>query len=539
MSARLLTFLILPTLALAVGLASSRAAQQFAALTPPSKTTDERLVTKVYQVADLVIPITGSEPAAKDTKDGSAIVTNSSLPSAMQLYRREHSKACPKCTCAKAAAKTQEWELEDLITSTISPLAWNFAGGTWSYEYFPMTHSLVVKATPAAQEQIADLLVALRRLQDQQTAIEVRFVSVPCELYGHLKTGFGFKDPKDGPMASLNEEQMVKFFNAAQADMQTHIMQAPKITMFNEQKSTMRVLDNRFFATSLTLRWDDNVGALLPVPVNEPVELGLEMNLRPAISADRKSVNLDFNLRNTRLEREDVELIPVEFVLLNKPGKDAPNSYMRIHGAGTPSEKTPRMSDEECERLKDKNAVIFTQFIQKPKLAVNCLETKLNLPDGKTAVLFGWKQTSEVTDAVPVLSKLPYIGRLYQHKRQVPETVLVLVTPRVIVPQEEEERQTGLLPVLPQVAEEVLPMPKPAPVKAAPTPNPTQDESDLQIVERVWNGWNKADSADKTLNDLMAKYHKLCAAGKKDAARKVALKALKIDPTCFDRKAGE
>src|SRR5262249_33434099 len=150
-------------------------------------------------------------------------------------------------------------------------------------------------------------------------------------------------------------------------------------------------------------------------------------------------------------------------------------------------------------------------------------ERKLNLPEGKTAVLFGWNQTSEVIDAVPVLSKLPIIGKNYQHKRQVQETVLVLVTPRVIVPKEVEERVTGsgIHPVLQQVTEEVLPMPKPVQAKAMPKGDAEESEPPAGVDE------------------LVAKYHQACAAGKKDVARKIAIKALKMDPTCFDRKHGE
>ena len=70
MSARLLTVLILPTLLLAVALAPSRAAQQpTTEPVKPLKAVEKgkvTLVTKVYQVTDLVIPLLPCEAAPKD-----------------------------------------------------------------------------------------------------------------------------------------------------------------------------------------------------------------------------------------------------------------------------------------------------------------------------------------------------------------------------------------------------------------------------------------------------------------------------------------
>jgi general secretion pathway protein D len=48
----------------------------------------------------------------------------------------------------------------------------------------------------------------------------------------------------------------------------------------------------------------------------------------------------------------------------------------------------------------------------------------------------------------PVLSKIPYVNRLFKNTgygRDV-ESLLILVTPRIIIQEEEEERQTGIAP---------------------------------------------------------------------------------------------
>jgi hypothetical protein len=523
MSARLLTVLILPTLLVAIALAPSQAAQQPTEPAKPAKNGENgkvTLVAKVYQVTDLVIPMVANDAALKDNAKGCATCTSGRTTSVVQLYLREHGKACPKAECAKTTADPCEKQLIDLIQTTISPTSWTDAGGTWCIEYFPLTHALVINAPPNVQEQIMDLLAALRRLQDQEVALEVKFLRVSNEFYKRLRDDFELKDCKDGPMASLDDKQLFQLIETAQGDARTNVTQSPKITMFNGQLSTVRVLETRFFTTKLEMvRLGE---CTCPTPVNEAVQLGMEMSLNPVISADQRFVKVDMNFKNTRLESDDIELVPSHFILTKESGSNCCDGILKIYQPVNSTENAPQLSKEGLDKFKEKNVVIFSQYIQKPKIAKVAFERKLNLPEGKTTVLFGWKQTSEVTDAVPVLSKLPIIGKNYQHKRQVPETVLVLITPRVIAPQE---------------AEEVLPAPKPVQAKAAPKASGDGEESDLKTIERVWsNEWFNAHTGEKNVEELLAKYHKLCAAGKKDAARKVAMKALKIDPTCFDRK---
>jgi hypothetical protein len=61
-----------------------------------------------------------------------------------------------------------EEELISLIRNTIQPMSWCDHGGPGTIDYFPTSQSLVVHQTPDIQEQIADLLAALGRLQEQQ-----------------------------------------------------------------------------------------------------------------------------------------------------------------------------------------------------------------------------------------------------------------------------------------------------------------------------------------------------------------------------------
>ena len=90
---------------------------------------------------------------------------------------------CVAAGCASAQVqmpkKTLEAELIRLIVNTIKPESWDVNGGRGTIDYFPLGMALTVNQTPDIQEQVAELLAVLRRLQDEQIAVEVRVISVP------------------------------------------------------------------------------------------------------------------------------------------------------------------------------------------------------------------------------------------------------------------------------------------------------------------------------------------------------------------------
>jgi hypothetical protein len=92
----------------------------------------------------------------------------------------------------------------------------------------------------------------------------------------------------------------------------------------------------------------------------------------------------------------------------------------------------------------------FTQYIQQPKLNKLILKRILEIPDGKTAILTGWEKQCEVVehgpslvDCIPVLNQWAAARRLLSLGEHRCETrhVVVMITPRIIVRPEEEERR--------------------------------------------------------------------------------------------------
>ncbi len=82
--------------------------------------------------------------------------------------------------------------LIELITTTVAPTTWDDVGGPGSIAPFATNLSLVVSQTQEVHEQIADLLEQLRRLQDLQVTIEVRFITLNDNFFERIGIDFDF-----------------------------------------------------------------------------------------------------------------------------------------------------------------------------------------------------------------------------------------------------------------------------------------------------------------------------------------------------------
>ncbi len=82
--------------------------------------------------------------------------------------------------------------LMDLITQTVSPATWEHNGGKGNIAASPTNLSLVVSQTQEVHEQIVDLLEQLRRMQDLQVTIEVRFITLNDNFFERMGVDFDF-----------------------------------------------------------------------------------------------------------------------------------------------------------------------------------------------------------------------------------------------------------------------------------------------------------------------------------------------------------
>jgi type II secretory pathway component GspD/PulD (secretin) len=281
-------------------------------------------------------------------------------------------------------------------------------------------------------------------------------------------------------MKFLDDKQVAQLIEGVQGDMRSSVMQAPKLTVLNGQSSVIRVMEKKYFVTGVTTTHDAD-GNIVFIPKNEAHDLGLETTVQPAISADRRHVQLHLKVNHAALASEAVPLVP--FTTYIKP----------VMRDGTKGEPVP-----------------FTQYIQQPQIEKHAVDVTLSIPEGHTALLGGWRQThesrTEFDSTPPVLSKIPYVNRLYKNVGYGRETehVCILVTPRIIMSGEMEERGAA------------LPCPKAA---------GAAEESEPPVAETA---------RQREVTKLLEQYHKACADGRLDDARRAAKQALKLDPTCFD-----
>jgi general secretion pathway protein D len=83
--------------------------------------------------------------------------------------------------------------LIDLIKGSAGARSsWDDMGGLGSIEPFEMNLSIVVKQTQDVHEQIVDLLQQLRRMQDLQVTIEVRFITLTDNFFERIGVNFDF-----------------------------------------------------------------------------------------------------------------------------------------------------------------------------------------------------------------------------------------------------------------------------------------------------------------------------------------------------------
>jgi hypothetical protein len=330
-------------------------------------------------------------------------------------------------------------------------------------------------------------------------------------------------------------------------------MQAPKLTAFNGQTAQINVTEDQTFVTGLTANHVN--GQVVYTPRVEPITTGLQFAIQPVISADRRFVCVGMKAEQRSVE-SPVPLYPIV---------------------------TPIRPVEEGDA--GKQPIMFTQFIQQPRLQKQVLEQKLCIPDGGTAIMRAWRSQCEVSNevGVPIVSDIPYLGELFKVVRTHPEsaTVLVTVTPRVLAVEECEEHKTPApaaktakasvgdhmmrfteffkegkyqeAATCAQRACELDPdnavaaaalqlarrhLPSPAPVLACPADLPLaycpSAEKSAIYPSPVQQASFTTGAPDK-VTILLQAYYQACAAGHLDLAKKMADEALAIDPTCFSK----
>ena len=489
---------------------------------------DRNVYSKTYNVADLVLPIPNapdhSQLGLPDSLARGYERTNKNLAGANGLRSPQMNVSTdagvpglasvselPNTTLAQTTSgnyaragqgggsgQADFESLITLITTTIQPDTWDELGGEGRVAEFETNMSLVVSQTQEVHEEIADLLEQLRRLQDLQVTIEVRFINLRDNFFEQIgidfdlnidsnvanndlpnndngrstTIGLGFDNggnptnqtaapsnpitnlvngandiqirqgsfaavqPGFGGYAAntattmgiaiLSDLEAYFFVRAVQGDKRTNILQSPKVTLFNGQAASVSDQIQQPFVTSVTPVVGDFAAAQAPVIV--VLAEGTSLSVQAVVSPDRRYVRL--TLVPFFSEIRDVNEFTFEGSSTSTEDRTDSNEETAAGGTANSSSN---------------NASNFTQgtTIQLPTFAFTTVTTTVSVPDGGTVLLGGVKRLDEQRDEIgtPFLSKLPYVSRLFKNVaigRQT-ESLMLMVTPRIIIQQEEEE----------------------------------------------------------------------------------------------------
>ena len=439
--------------------------------------------------------------------------------------------------------------LIELITQTVGPTTWNTVGGPGAVMPFQTNLSLVVSQTQEIHEEIADLLDQLRRLQDLQVTIEVRFITLddafaerigvdfdfniqtgvnqplnmtaipqpgggsanpfsrgitaspggPSQLIGLDLTGVpgvslgsqtggqqatgvqqggqqggqqspgffslpfrqGSFDQAKAPslpggisdftlastaanfgFAILSDIEAYFLIQAAQGNTRGNIMQAPKVTLFNGQNAFVSDTTQRPFVTSVIPVVGDFAAAQQPVIT--VLSEGTSVNVQAVVSSDRRFVRLTLVPFFSEIGQVDEFQFEGERSTSAKSSDEQQGTQADTGGVLPFQPGLSFQQQGSAETAFSSNGTT----IQQPTFSFTTVTTTVSVPDGGTVLMGGIKRMQEGRNeyGVPVLSKIPYINRLFKNVGVARRTqsLMLMVTPRIIIQEEEEDKLLGI-----------------------------------------------------------------------------------------------
>ncbi|HEX5103905.1 MAG TPA: hypothetical protein VFV87_08855, partial [Pirellulaceae bacterium] len=384
--------------------------------------------------------------------------------------------------------------LIELITTTISPDSWDEVGGPGSISGFDTNLSLVVSQTQEVHEQLADLLEQLRRLQDLQVTIEVRFITLSDSFFERIGVDFQFDIDDNSNLNNFIDllptgpaTDSPNFFDDTNPAKVIGLTAAGPTADLD-----LSFTQGSFASTTPTFGgFDANTAANFGFAILSDIEVFL---LIEAAQGDSRTNILQapkvtlFNgqqafVSDTSQRPFVTSVIPVVgdfaaaqqpvIVVLNEGTSlnvqavvSADRRFVRLtlvpffsqigdvdtftfNGRVTTDSGTIVQDPSDSEQNVNNNNVRTVEgtTVQLPTFAFTTVTTTVSVPDGGTVLLGGIKRLREgrTERGVPLLSKVPWVSRLFKNVGigRDAQSLMMMVTPRIII-QEEEEAKLGI-----------------------------------------------------------------------------------------------
>jgi type II secretory pathway component GspD/PulD (secretin)/tetratricopeptide (TPR) repeat protein len=369
-------------------------------------------------------------------------------------------------------------QIIQLITETVAPDSWRDAGGSIG-AIRELSGQLIVTQTPENHAELQGLLEQLRETRAIQVTVEARFLTVQRNFLEDIgfDADFVFNPDPTNPWSNkfseitvsqgsaqftqnpstavpgsigglatgsttgltvsgsfLDDFEVNFLLRATQASTSNTLLTAPRVTLFNGQRAYVLVATQQAYVSDLTPVVAEGVG--LFDPTIDVIESGVLLDVQATVSSDRKYVTLTLRPQLATL----LALVPFAIQFANITTAQAgTGSGGAQPGGGIPSDSvtTPSQSGQAAG------------IIQQPILQVTEVRTTVSVPDGGTILLGGQTLAGEVERemGVPVLSKVPFLKRLFTNRSVAKDEqiLLILVKPTIIIQKEAEQRQFPLL----------------------------------------------------------------------------------------------
>ena len=228
-----------------------------------------------------------------------------------------------------------------------------------------------------------------------------------------LPVGEGFGDSLRGMtfgLSYIDDLEVNLLVSATQANQRSISLTAPRLTFFNGQHAWVMVGRESAYVGDLESQ-SEGVGY---DPTIQYLQTGTMLEVEGTISADRRYVTLTVHpvLSRGQQPYKEVQMTTEGVIGQNAEGENGE----KISATGT----------------------FFT-----PEVEVTEAKTTVSVPDRGTILLGGQRlvEEVEVEAGVPVLSKIPFLSRLFTNSSKVKDerTLLILIKPTIIIQNEEEE----------------------------------------------------------------------------------------------------
>ena len=227
------------------------------------------------------------------------------------------------------------------------------------------------------------------------TLTPTAFTSTGSDFARGLELGFGFVD----------DVQVELLISATLAQQNSLTLTAPRVTFFNGQRAFVTVAQQIAFVSDLQPIPDSGGFD----PTLSVVQSGVVLDVEGTISADRRYVTM--TLRPSLSTVVDIRTIA-----------QTAAPVVDVNGGISPG---------------------TSAFIEAPQVEITQVRSTVSIPDRGTLLIGGQRLVgeAEIESGVPVLSKLPYVNRLFTNSSIVKDerTLLILIKPTIIIQSEQEE----------------------------------------------------------------------------------------------------